>query len=259
MSDEYTLSGFAEIFTKLTRIHETSTLWTDFLEYIIDYFLLNSKKEMRYWTKKTDTYTDEEKEIFWEMFNYWLKLSQQEINKNGWYDFFGEFYEAYILSQFKAGDKAQFFTPAPVSDLMSSIAEDKELHDGTYTDKKTANRVAKELQKNNWDKSKLKTIREKLGCPSIVNSKRWIYKDSNGKGYTVRRKNKEKRMCNYGHYTDYRVASIVRDSLIKYGFNGDKEYLKYKKFAENHVQELDKQNIDYVEGTVTYTPLNKGW
>ena len=95
---------------------------------------------------------------------------------------------------------------------------------GAYKTEATAQKVSKELAKVDWDKSKLEAIREKLNCKSVVMSKRWVY--PNGKGWSVRRKNKERKMINYGTWQDKRIAEIARDMYIKYGFDpANKEWV----------------------------------
>lgn len=101
---------------------------------------------------------------------------------------------------------------------------------GAYPTKELAERIIKDLEKCGWDKSKLKEIQAKNGWQSMVGSKRWVYPQKyNSKkngvtvcGYTVRHKNKDKRMINYGYYTDKRVAEIVRDLMVECDWNKDK-------------------------------------
>ena len=55
-----------------------------------------------------------------------------------------------------------------------------------------AHKISKELQKCNWDKSKLKDIQAKYGYVSPFMSKRWVYKQGNK--WAVRRKNKARKI-----------------------------------------------------------------
>lgn len=87
---------------------------------------------------------------------------------------------------------------------------------GVYESEELAHKISNELQKVNWDKSKLKDIQAKFGYVSPVMSKRWIYKG--GRKWYVRRKNKHRRMLTYGGWHDKRIAIIVRDMLILYGW-----------------------------------------
>lgn len=96
------------------------------------------------------------------------------------------------------------------------IVSRKGVYYGSFEDEKLAHKISNELAKVDWDKSKLEAIREKHNCKSKVNSKRWVY--PNGKGWSVRRKNKDRRMVTYGTWRDKRIAVIVRDMLLEYGF-----------------------------------------
>ena len=87
---------------------------------------------------------------------------------------------------------------------------------GAYPNEKLARKIVKELKKVDWDKSKLKQIHEKIGYTSPVMSKRWVYKG--GRKWYVRRKDKNRHMVTYGGWHDKRIACIVRDLLIKYGW-----------------------------------------
>ena len=88
---------------------------------------------------------------------------------------------------------------------------------GTYKSEKLARKIAKDLMKCDFDKSKLKAIQKRHGYTSPVMSKRWVYKQGNN--WAVRRKNKKKVMLTYGVYRDKRIACLVRDMLIMYGWN----------------------------------------
>lgn len=127
---------------------------------------------------------------------------------------------------------------------------------GTYKDEKQAHRIVKDLMKCDWDKSKLKSIQAKHGYVSPVGSKRWVYKQ--GRKFAVRRKNKNRKMITYGSWHDRRIAVLVRDMLLMYGFNQDN--IKWiKPLAETTIEIMDKYNssmfgrsslgdIVYIEG-----------
>ena len=117
---------------------------------------------------------------------------------------------------------------------------------GAYPTKELAERIIKDLEKCGWDKSKLKEIQAKNGWQSMVGSKRWVYPQKyNSKkngvtihGYSVRHKDKDKRMINYGYYTDKRVAELVRDLLLEYDW--DKSKLDdVKSFAYYVIDQVD--------------------
>ena len=50
-------------------------------------------------------------------------------------------------------------------------------------------------------------------------TKRWVYRQGNK--WAVRRKDKNRKMITYGAYYDKRIACLVRDMLIMYGFYPD--------------------------------------
>ena len=103
---------------------------------------------------------------------------------------------------------------------------------GSYQDKKTARKVVNELKKVDWDKSQLKSIQKKVGYKQFLNTKRWVYKNTNSNTWTIRKKDKNRRMINYGCYKDKKVAERVRDLLLEN--NWDKSRLdEFRKIAEN--------------------------
>ena len=116
---------------------------------------------------------------------------------------------------------------------------------GAYPTKELAERIIKDLEKCGWDKSKLKEIQARNGHVSMVGSKRWVYANKyptkKGKkisSYSVRHKNKDKRMVNFGSYKDKRVAELVRDQLILCDW--DKSQLDdIKSFAAYVIDQVD--------------------
>ena len=88
---------------------------------------------------------------------------------------------------------------------------------GSYKSEELARKIAKDMAKVNWDKSKLKQIQAKHGYTSPVMSKKWVYKQ--GRKWAVRRKDKDRKMITYGSWYDKRIAIMVRDMLLEYGFN----------------------------------------
>ena len=119
------------------------------------------------------------------------------------------------------------------------VARKREYY-GCYKDRKTAEKVVKELEKVNWDKSYLPEIQEKVGYEPFINTRNWVYKDSNGYGYYIRKKDKNRRMIYYGHYKDKKVAEMVRDLLIENDW--DKNRLKeFRRIAEHHYTEQEEE------------------
>ena len=95
---------------------------------------------------------------------------------------------------------------------------------GAYLTRELANKISNDLQKVGWDKSQLKDIQAKHGHKSIVNSKRWIYEtkytsrktgETRIISYHIRKKDKDRKIHNYGSYKDYDVACRIRDLLIE--------------------------------------------
>ena len=94
---------------------------------------------------------------------------------------------------------------------------------GEYPTRELAEKIVKDLIKCDWDKTQLRSIQEKHGHTPMMMSKRWVYENKRrskrtGKvkiySYSIRHKDKNKKMINYGTYKDKRVAELVRDQLI---------------------------------------------
>ena len=105
---------------------------------------------------------------------------------------------------------------------------------GSYKTKKQARKVVNELKKVDWDKTQLKKIQEKVGYEQFLDTKRWVYPSNGGKSFTIRKKDKSRKMINYGSYPCLKLAERVRDLLIEYGW--DKSLLnKLRERAENEM------------------------
>jgi len=101
---------------------------------------------------------------------------------------------------------------------------------GSYPTRELAEKIVKDLEKCNWDKSQLAKIQAKHGHVPMPNSKRWVYANKRKSrvtgevkvcSYSIRKKDKTKKMHNYGTYKDKRVAELVRDLLIECDWNKD--------------------------------------
>lgn len=89
---------------------------------------------------------------------------------------------------------------------------------GGYPTRRMANKVVSLLRKCGWDKSKLKDIQNRVGFKSVMGSKRWVYPIKyKGKvmSYTVRKKDKNKKIHNFGNYKLKEKAEYVRDRLVE--------------------------------------------
>lgn len=102
---------------------------------------------------------------------------------------------------------------------------------GSYPDKKTAQQVVKELRKCDWNKKELPSIQEKVDYRPFLNTKKWVYPVNQGKSWMVRKKDKNRKMINYGCYKDKKVAEIVRDLLVENDW--DKNRLEEFKIIAN--------------------------
>ena len=101
---------------------------------------------------------------------------------------------------------------------------------GSYPTRELAEKIVKDLEKCKWDKSQLERIQAKHGHVPMPNSKRWVYTNKRKSkrtgevkvySYSIRKKDKTRKMHNYGTYKDKRVAELVRDLLIECDWNKD--------------------------------------
>ena len=98
--------------------------------------------------------------------------------------------------------------------VVSRWKDNRNHYYSAYPTRELAEKIVKDLRKVDWDKTKLKEIQAKHDWQSVINSKRWVYPQKyNSKkngvtihGYSVRHKDKDKRMINFGYYKDKRVA-----------------------------------------------------
>lgn len=108
---------FEKMFENLTKIHDISTVFNDFLDYSIDQFLINPN--LKYFDFKK--YSEEEHEIFFNLFTHWVETSHEYLKTHDWFDMLGLIYEDIVQSKYKAGSKGQFFTPMSVCDALAKI------------------------------------------------------------------------------------------------------------------------------------------
>lgn len=107
---------------------------------------------------------------------------------------------------------------------------------GSYPTREIADKISNSLQKMGWSKENLKKLQKKYNVQSKLNTKRWVY--NNGKSWSVRRKNKDRKMINYGTYKDKRIAEAVRDMLIINNWN-KKQLPEIKQLAYTIIHTLD--------------------
>lgn len=112
----YSIGEFDKIFKRISGRVDASIVFNSFLDYCI-------QKIIGYKDIKLDyNFSDGELQEFNNLYDYWLKLTEQEMNKDDAFDFFGIYYEEYILASDKASNKGQFFSPQSVCDLLAYIS-----------------------------------------------------------------------------------------------------------------------------------------
>lgn len=113
--DGETANEFEETMEQLGRKHERSKVYVDFMDY---YIYQNSRSPER---RLPTGYTDDEMQLFDKAYTSFVKVMSELIEKYGWYDYLGEYYEEYILAGSKASSKGQFYTPRQISRLLSEL------------------------------------------------------------------------------------------------------------------------------------------
>lgn len=108
---------FKKAMEELSRKHERSKVYVDFMDY---YIYTNSKSPER---TSPQGYTENELQLFQKAYDTFTQLMKTLIQKYGWYDYIGEYYEEYVLAGHKASSKGQFYTPRGISDLLSKIVD----------------------------------------------------------------------------------------------------------------------------------------
>ena len=111
------LRDFEKMFSNFTYQNgfDASRVFDDFLTYIIQGYCPNAS-ELNDWK-----YTKEQNAFFYKLYSEWLKIMDAELsNDKGWYDAFGNLYEAIIASNGRQ-NLGQFFTPEHICDLMIAI------------------------------------------------------------------------------------------------------------------------------------------
>lgn len=98
-----------------------SNVFDDWLYFIIGNFNMNPRPQA-WWA-----YTKEQNLEFHKMLVEWIGIMEKQVNIHGWYDVFGELYEACVASSGRRNNTGQFFTPPGICDFMTAvnIQEDK--------------------------------------------------------------------------------------------------------------------------------------
>lgn len=126
--------SFDKVFNELCYTRESSIVFNDFLDYVIDQFLINPN--VKYFSY--DKYSEKEYELFMRLFGLTISKLQEELSKGReWFDVLGYFYEENVQSKHKANNMGQFYTPVDVctmltSMVLSDVAEGDDTVKGCY-------------------------------------------------------------------------------------------------------------------------------
>lgn len=110
-----------------TYAHSTGqdmqSVFTDMLDFFLDSF--DYEKFLRHKGDVIAIFNDcrDNSPVMFEAMGYWLHKSEDEIAKNGIFDFFGELYESMFLGKSKASAMGQFFTPMSLCQAMASLIQ----------------------------------------------------------------------------------------------------------------------------------------
>jgi len=107
------MNGFEKTFEKLARTDDASTLWINWLDWVINQnLIINHDRQLDFKGNE---------ETYFKLYQEWIQIVSDELENTGkyYYDYLGVFYEDVIQSKYKAGTNGQFFTPQCVSKLMA--------------------------------------------------------------------------------------------------------------------------------------------
>ena len=109
------MNNFEKVFEKLARTDDASTLWINWLDWVIDQNLITNHDRQLNFKGNEKTY--------FELYCEWINIVNEELENTSkyYYDYLGVFYEDIIQSKYKAGTNGQFFTPQNVSKLMAKL------------------------------------------------------------------------------------------------------------------------------------------
>ena len=109
------MNDFEKSFEKLARTDDASTLWINWLDWVIDQNLITNHDRQLNFKGNEKTY--------FELYCAWINIVHNELENTSkyYYDYLGVFYEDIIQSKYKAGTNGQFFTPQNVSKLMAKL------------------------------------------------------------------------------------------------------------------------------------------
>lgn len=109
----------------LGRKHNYATVFDDYLSCLVNFFTPPNQDGMG--TDCFKKYSNQERIVFSDLIKETIAVYQKMITKDQqWYDPFGELY-MFISSHWKSKALGQFFTPAPVVDLMVRMNHNDDL------------------------------------------------------------------------------------------------------------------------------------
>lgn len=112
------LREFNKIFESISYRHDSHNVFNDYLDFFINYFSFNHDIDLE---RMKNKYTLEERHKFHALIVESIKVLDKVIQKEtDWYDLFGDFYQV-LSSRSKASRFGQFFTPAPLCDVMVQL------------------------------------------------------------------------------------------------------------------------------------------
>ena len=118
------LKDFARVFDKICYRHgDYGRCFNDFIDLWTAGMLVHGDPELADRMKKQ---YGKDYDLFFELQREMILAYSKKIYNDGlWYDGFGLFYET-IASRYKSSYLGQFFTPAPICDLMAQITQPKD-------------------------------------------------------------------------------------------------------------------------------------
>jgi type I restriction enzyme M protein len=109
------LKEFNRIFEQLSYRHQYSSIFEDFLSITVAEFARGKMSPV--YDDYVRRYTKEERSLFNQLFKEMIRVYDEQFRLHVWYDLFGDYYQV-LASNSKQSAFGQFFTPAPVVDLM---------------------------------------------------------------------------------------------------------------------------------------------
>lgn len=109
------MNNFEKTFESLARTDDASTLWINWLDWVIDQnLIINHNRKLNFKGNE---------ETYFQLYKEWVQIVSDELTNTDkyYYDYLGVFYEDVIQSKYKAGTNGQFFTPQNVSKLMAKL------------------------------------------------------------------------------------------------------------------------------------------